>query len=302
MPTEAFMPLTVPDDFDAQRYGLMSVITWVPSGDNHWKAGVQYDVDCAEAQITLSDCIVTGIAPKAATFTRVTRGARAFTVYAEKDCSPPGSDDWWTDASNEVITALGQASPTQIEKAFWSGYSGGNAAPVYPNLMSTGPVFDSTNDILLQPSATLISGSPLDVVEGLGRLEESLGNCYDGVGVIHIPVRILAELAAQSLVYRDGQVLRTFKGNLVAAGAGYDSTIGPGGTTPPAGSAWMFATSPIFGLRSAAQTRNNTVESFDRSVNTLKIIAEQTVLIGWKCCRIGVLVSTAGEPIGTPGA
>ena len=180
------------------------------------------------------------------------------------------------------------------------------ALPIYapalnfPNLVSSGPNFDSTGRILLQPSATLITGT-LDVVEGLDRLEEAFANCYPGKGWVHVPLGILSALCAQYLVYKENGRLYTWKGNRIIAGAGYSTAIGPNRTVNTTSITQMFMTSPVFGIKGAPEAWNP-VEVFDRGVNTLKFIAEQTFLLGWTCCLIGVQVSTGGVITGSPGS
>jgi hypothetical protein len=300
--SEVYAPISLPDLFLPASFGLSSVVNWITPSDTHWAGGVQYDVDCTEVSVTLMTCI-SGVpsdpAPtKSVTWSHATRGARAFTVFDRADCSPVGSD-WYEVGQQKVLKALTQSGPIQLERTFWSGVSGAAPALVYPNLTSTGPIFDDTGRILLQPSSTLVSGAPLDVVEGLGQLENTAAACYDGELTIHVPLRIAAELEAKALIYRDGSIIRTYCGSKVAIGRGYVSTIGPGASTPPVGSTWMFATGPIFGIRGTPRTFSP-VESFDRSVNTVQMIAEQTFLLGWQCCLTGVLVTTGGEQAGDP--
>lgn len=298
---EVYAAVSPPDAYDAPPYGLFSAINWVTSSDPHWMGGIQYDADCTEVSVTSSPC-VSG-APESATLTKsVTwshnvRGARPFTVYDRVDCSAPGGG--WENEEQRAQLALARSAPTQVEATLWSG-SSGLGAPVFPNLTTSGPIFDSTNRITLQPASTLISGVPLDLTEGLGRLEKALGDCYDGVGVIHVPSQLGPALAARNLCYIKGQQLVTYNGNIVALGRGYPGT-GPDGSTPPSGSIWLRATSRPFGYRGAVRTFTRN-ESFDRSTNSLQMIAEQTYLIGWTCCLAGVLVTTGGEQAGEPNS
>ena len=300
---ELLVPVTPPDLFESGRFGLYDAVNWFP-GPNHWAGGIQYDADCTESNVIISPCVSgapSGIT-KSATWSRTTRGSRPFTIYDEADCSAVG--DWWTEGKTKVLRALGQSGPTQVERTFWTGASGGAPHVIYPNIMSTGPVLDETGRITLQPSGTAISGVPLDVTEGLNRLEATFGDCYDGIGWVHVPSGLINSLCARGLVYLDknnSNILRTWAGNRVIIGRGYSLTAGPGGTTPPGGSTWMWMTSPVFGIR--GPVRNfEPIQSFDRGVNTAKFIAEQTHVLGWTCCRVGVLVTTGGEQAGEPSA
>lgn len=300
---EVYNAVTLPELFAPGEYGLSSAVNWVTSGER-WAGGIQFDADCTEVAVTIMECISgtpTPIPSKFATWNHLTRGARSFDIYDRVDCSP-ADGTWYEVAQTKALRALTNSGPTQLERTFWTGAVGvtGGAGPRnYPNLTSIGPIYDSTNRILLQPSSTIISGAPLDVVEGLGALEEALGNCYDGAGVIHVPVRVGVELCARYLVYKQGDKLYTWLGNQVVIGRGYPSNFGPNGSVPPVGSTWMFATSPIFGFKGQPRTFQPR-DSLDRSVNTLLMIAEQKFLLGWTCCLAGVLVTTGGEQAGDP--
>lgn len=85
----------------------------------------------------------------------------------------------------------------------------------------------------------------------------------------------------------------TANGNRVIFGNGYPSNVGPNGVANTLGRTQMYATSPVFGLRSTPRVFGP-VESLDRNVNTFKFIAEQTFLFGWQCCLTGVTVTSGG--------
>lgn len=307
---EVYAAIDVPDLFEPDLYGLTTAIRWLTPLGPHWQGGIQYDADCTEVSVTTLSCISGAPDPlssKVATWVKRVRGARPFTVFGEVDCSV-ADGDWWETGATRALRALTNSGPSQVERTFWTGNSNSGSALVYPNLTAIGPSFGDppplgVGRIQLQPVADLIisGGTPLDIVEGLGRLESAFADCYDGRGVVHVPAVLAAALSAQNLCYIAGGKLYTYCGNQVVIGAGYPGTFGPGGVTAPAGSAWMWMTSPIFGIRGTPKEPTR-VESFDRNVNTLKMIAEQTFLLGWHCCRVGVLVTTGGEPAGTPNA
>jgi hypothetical protein len=150
----------------------------------------------------------------------------------------------------------------------------------------------------LQTAAVTGAGVVLDPIEGLGILERQLADCYDGVGVIHLPVELLGALNTHNLIERHGAQLRTTAGNLVALGAGYPGT-GPSGQTT-SGALWVYATGAVFAYRSDIRSFPKD-QSFDRDINTVKAVAERTYLLGWDCCHFGVPITTAGEPEGTVG-
>lgn len=294
----AYLPINF-DDFTPRPHGLLSVATAVTPTSDHWMAGVFWEPLCVSGSTTFTPCVTGGTAiqpaTKVATHDDVNQGARPFTIITELDCAPVGT---WADAEPNALRTLTRAEQRQVERAFWTGDAGGQHL-VYPNLTTLGPILDG--DILLQPAGTYVSGAPLDVVEGMCQLENALAACWDGVGVIHVPTILLPALCAQSLVYEEGGRLYTKSGNVVVAGAGYPWNVGPNGAVSPAGTGWLMATGPVFIIRGTPRVLDKRA-SLDRSVNTLKIISERTVLLGYSCCHVGVLVTLGGEPAGTPSA
>lgn len=295
---EVYTQVTQPELFVSDPHSLESVVNWMTVTDPHWNGGIKYDVDCGDVAVTSMTCISGSPSSmtKAHTFRQITRGARPFTVYAEVDCTP--DQLFWDTSKQSALRALANTRTVQLERTFWSGASGG--APVFPNLSDIGPIYDNTGEILLQPSATIISGSPLDIVEGLGRLEEAFGDCYPGQGVIHVPAELASTLGVRNLVRHEGNKLLTHNDDVVVLGNGYSLTIGPGGTTPPTGSAWIHMTSPIFGIKGQPRTFDP-VTTLNRDTDTMKMIAEQTFVLAWECCLVSVLVTLGGDQSGAYG-
>ena len=307
--SQVFVDVNTPDLFERAAYGLLDAINWItPTGDvvDHWKGGIQYEADCTRTDITMSPCVsgvATPAATKTSTWTRTTRGSIPFTVYDRADCSPIGSD-WYETGKNRALRALANSGPISVENILWTGQTR-DFVTVYPNLTSTGPRFDETGRIVLQPTpATAITGTPaLDITEGVDKLERAFAQCYPGEGWIHVPIGLVEAMCARNLVQLVGGKLYTWAGNRIIVGRGYPLNIGPGGVTAAAGTGFIFMTSPIFGIR--GETRAfDPVQSLDRSVNTVQFIAEQTFVLGWHCCLMGVQVTCGGElagVVGTPG-
>lgn len=277
-----------PTTFIPAPYGLLSVISLQESSNVHWQNGITYLTKCvATGGTTFDECLtnVTGAPsepnPKEANAELEYRGATPFTVYAEFDCSMVGV----TNASKIAEDALTQTASWQLERAFWTGQADGQPV-VYPHLASTVEVIDD-GGILMQ-SAAVTGDAGGDIACGLGFLEEQLGTCYNGVGVIHVPRKVLPALAAWNLVESRGAQLYTKNGNLVAVGSGYPGT-GPAGQAVTQCSSWMFATGAVFGYSGPVRVFNQT-DSFDRSENTAHMIAERTYVIGWDCCHAAVSV------------
>lgn len=284
-------------------YGLASAVNWQTG--SRWEQGIQWETLCATGSATFDPC-VTGApaldAPaKAATWSRGTRGARPFTVFSEVDCSAPG---WWDLAEQDAAKGFLWSEAFQVERVFQTGTVAGVTNLVMPNLTTTGPITDTAflPGVLLQPSSVVVSGAGVDIVEGLGILEATLGTCYQGgAGVIHIPLRLASALQVQYQIETSGSALYTAAGNRIVIGAGYTANAGPGGTTAPAGMGWIYATGPVFGWRSPLRQLGERRDQFDRAENTLKMITERTVVLGWDCCLAAVMVTLGGELAGAPG-
>jgi hypothetical protein len=261
--------------------------------DPHWQAGVTYEPLCGGSGTTFEECFsVTGVGFAPPTASKVDtggldrRGATAFTVYDRVDCSAPG---FWERAEEVVGELLTETEQWQVERTFWTGVAGGQTV-VFPHLAANAPVLDESG-IVLQTAAVTVTGAALDVVEGLGRLESTVADCYSGVAVIHVPRTLAPALANAQLLVRDGTRYRTHNGNLVVLGAGYRGTA-PDGSTP-SGSAWVYATGAMFIYRGRPVILPIR-DSVDRAENTINAIAERTYVIGWDCCHVGVNLSTGG--------
>lgn len=224
-------------------------------------------------------------ASKADNVTSDSRGAQPFTVYVEFDCSPVGN----TDAQLIATDALARSENWQVERAFWTGLAGGQAV-VYPHLAANATLVDAQNISLQTVPVTggTVTGNGNDAAESLGILEAKLADCYDGVGIIHVPRLALPTLDAWGLVkYQTGRIT-TANGNIVAVGGGYPGTS-PAGAAPAAGTSWLYATGQVFGWRGDVKVFTLR-ESIDRSENTVRMIAERTYVLGWECCHAAVLM------------
>lgn len=283
---------------------LLDYIQWVEDPDPHWQAGITYPEVCSGASTTYDICVtdappVTGDNPtKENTGERGWRGATPFTVYTRIDCSPVG---WVNDAEGVIRAALLRFEHLAVEEVFTTGVVAGVADIMYPHLSADTEVLDPDDDsglIVLQPAASVAVTGTVDVVEGLGILEQQLADCYGAQGFIHVTLAVFNEMVNELIVFQRNGRWFTAKGNTVVPGSGYTGQA-PDGTAAPAGTSWMYATGAVFGRRTAPKQVGNITESLDRGVNTLEIIIERTYVIGWDCCLAAVRVSTGGAVTGT---
>lgn len=283
-----------PPTFTSLPYGLWDAVQSRTADNPHWQQGVTWIERCPTGDTTYDECLAvtgTGAPPepgaKTANVDQTYRGATPITVFTDFVCNPVGIGD----AATVAADALARIEQQQLETAFWTGTSGGQTV-VFPHLAANAEVLD-VQDIVLQSAATTVV-TGVDVVRGLGELEQELADCYAGQGIIHVPRSALATLTAQNLLEeRDGR-LYTKAGNLVVVGGGYTGT-GPDGSAPAAGTMWIYATGAVFGYRGDVQVTSPR-DSIDRSANTLSMIAERTYVLGFECCLLAAHI-TLGVPV-----
>lgn len=276
--------------FEQSPYGLFSVVDWRPSTDPHWRWGVEWENNCSTSDVlALDPCgpSVTGGFPSTAA--RIWKGATAFRVYADLRCS---AVDFYDRAQDLATEALNHNEQWEVERTFWEGTvraENGTQTVNYPKLAANTAVGTGTpRDVYLQTAATVISGGVYDPKVGLGVIEDALGMCYNGVGVIHVPQLLIPGLAGAGLLIRVDGGLRTHNGNRVVAGAGYSGS-GPDGVQPSGAAAWMYATGPLLGYRGAVGF-NPVITNLNRANDTVDELVWRDYLIGWGCCHFGVQV------------
>lgn len=301
-----------PPTYTPSPFGLLAVAD-IRQDDSHWQMGVSWEDICGGTGTTVADCdtsapVVTGsgmIPVKAPTTQRTLYGATPFTVYTEIDCSPP---DFYDNAESLTQQALNRFESFQVERTFWTGIAmdrnqtGGFQNAVLPHLAANAAITETYQGrtTTLQMASTVVTGVPLNVVDALGALEGALAGCLNGTGVIHVPQSLAPTLAL--ILTRQGNKFLTPNGNVVAIGSGYPGTS-PTGTAPALGTAWMYATGPVFGYRSTPKMYASPTQSFDHSVNTMKAIVERTYVLGYDCCNFAQLVNTSSffsTSTGTP--
>lgn len=298
-----------PPQFTPASNTLLDYVQWVNDPDPHWEMGITWQEICGDASlvqdvcVTVTGSLVTGTDVKSATAEMQLRGAEPFTVYVEIDCSPVG---FWTDARANVNAALTRFESVTVEKAFIDGVIPGQLGLIVrPHVAEdTAEFVDSMqpNQVLIQPAISVPVTGTLDVTEALGVLEEFLGSCYHGVGHVLVDLPVFNNMVANYLVFKVNGRWQTGKGNWVVPMYGHPGTA-PDGTIPAYGTSWMYITGAIFGYRSGIKLDGMPEEDFfDRSVNTLKIMAERTYVLGWSCCQAGLPVSFGGTITGSPNS
>jgi hypothetical protein len=298
------LPVSGPT-FTPSPYGLWDAIQKPPATDNHWQNGITWEDRCSAASTLYDECIAvtgtggspTGQAAMSSTFSRTYRGATSFAVYAEFDASPVGLQGRPETVAEEALSRVEQY---QVERAFWTGVAGSTVGgvpqtTVFPHLAAVTQMNDPANpNIVLQTAATQIVTGGDDAAVQLGNLEAQLADCYHGQGYIHMPPEALPTFSQRGLIEKDGDLLRTMKGNIIVVGDGYTGSS-PAGVAASNGTSWIYATGAVFGYRASVPVVSNARDGFDRIENTYRMIAERVYVIGFECCHLATLV-TLGVP------
>lgn len=294
--------LVSPPTFIDRNFGLLSVVQpRYDEPDVHWRNGVTFSDLCGLAGTTYDAYCVSGTgAPAKANNVSLTKfGAVPFNVFGEFDCSPVGYSQ--QERAAQAADALTRNESWQVERAFWTGAVAGVGPTIYqvsPHLAANTAIVD-TAGVTLQCAATPVSGTTvLDVVEGIGRLEAAMSNCFNGQFVIHVPLVLGEALFQWNTVDIYGGQIKTKAGNLVALGAGYTGS-GPDGTFI-SNASWVYATPPVIAYRSSPETFSYK-EMINRTNNTLQSIVERTYVLAFACCCFfAVPISVGGDVTGSP--
>lgn len=187
-------------------------------------------------------------------------------LYAGIECTPIG----WTqdEALAHVEGLLDLGAQRALEEAFWRDTLTAQAIDLTP---AEGAVSVST---------------------GVAALEGCLADSYGGIGVLHIPAGVAALLGRDSILTLENGVPRTMAGNCAVIGAGYSINTGPGGIPAEPGTAWLYITGPL-------QIRRGPVDvlpvergqAIDTRFNDLRLLAEQTYVVGTTCTVCAILVT-----------
>lgn len=267
-------------------FGLWATVQNPAEPDVHWANGVGIQPDaCDESDVTTDPCPTPPASKAATTDGLESKCSEPFTVYSWVDCGPIGL--WGNDGDEferRATAALIGGEARAVEREFWTGAAGTN-----PHLAATA---DSTDgECVLQTSADiLVTGAGIGLARAVGELEDAIAECYGGVGVLHVPFKVIAPgFDLMQFVVRAGK-LYTQAGTPVVASGAYPGTS-PAGAAPAAGTAWLYATGAIVGYRGDVKiTRPH--ESLNRSTNSEVVIAERTYTLVWECeCHFAQLAT-----------
>lgn len=197
--------------------------------------------------------------------------SKPFIVWAADECSALASTT--RDFEGRARRALAAAESYEIAAELWSG-----------SLATTKPLADA--------SAVAASATAVTPIVGLSDLEWALGRCGKGErGMIHVTPQVFTILVGQNVLRFAGGVWLSPMGNIVVADAGYTGRS-PAGAAPTT-TQWAYASSMIYVRRGATETLTDVLsEMVDISVNTIRYVAWEPVVIEWdQCCLFSVELS-----------
>lgn len=261
-------------------YGLFSVATGPIDLPAHGiGGGTEYQPDaCTADHLYPSVCSYGAVPVPSKLFDGVEATAKGppFRVYAGLTCGSQTRDfEWMTDRVRRRLVAGEQ---TAVESQLW----GLDATANFPSYFHAGaPVTGLTVTNL---------GAAATITVGVALLEQQLATCYGHPGIIHVRPKMMAFLARDHQLVKDGSVWKTYRGNRVVAGDGY-SGIGPGNDPPTATTEWMYATGRVAIWRSTDIVIPDPRQTFDRAANQYKMIAERDYAMSVECCIAAVEVT-----------
>jgi hypothetical protein len=262
------------------RYGLFSVAQPGDTSDPHWMAGVSFeDTLCADIASTTAHCGDTSPmpGPKDIDGGPLFRLVDPFTVYGSYACGTGGRKA--SDAFAIASARLAAREELGVERVFWTGVTNDE---VLGSSLADGDAAAGLSVV------DLTGASTLDPVTALDLLEEAMGACIPGAGVIHVPLRAASSLASQFLVVRDGDSIYTHTGQSVVFGSGYPGT-GPANVAVAANEAWLFGTGQIMVWRGDTfLTPELPAQAVDKTLNDITVFAERTYAVGFSCCIFAV--------------
>lgn len=262
-----------------QPYGLFSVANM---GDLPEHAGV-FGIEFQSPYCALPVGYAVGCPPatKAAAlvgaYTTVT--GDPFEVLAGMECGAmtSGSNDESPDEYTRrfVMEKLKASEQRVVESIFSRG------------LVGQAPGLSTTAGVVTVPTPTADN-----LVNAIQALEAAFGAAYGLPGVIHVPLKGMAQLSNGHIFERDGSRWVTNTGNRVSIG-NYQG-FGPTDVAPAdAAHRWIYMTGPVSVWRDpdAEVTVSPWAESIDKSTNQIHRYAERTYIVTFECVSFAVLAN-----------
>jgi hypothetical protein len=263
-----------PPGIDRGRYGLLSVATEV-EGPDRWEAGLEWEpLRATAADLRPHTCVDLDYATEVDLVPGVDhREAIPFVVVGSYRCLSASRP--LAEAEQRARLHLSAGEERAVELAVTTG------------IMGNTPSLQGAVDLTPTP------GTAVPLLDGVGLLEAHLAAHHHSAGVLHTPRILAARMAADAVVDRRGERLETLVGTYVASGAAL-AQVGPTGTPPAAGTAWLYGTGRPTFRRSEVFVQPDDTHYLERDTNEVAIMAQRAYLVTWEGPTVAVLVTAPG--------
>jgi hypothetical protein len=246
------------------RFRLATAATVLDNVEPHALTGVEYETVCSvQVDPYPAACRPGDTTSRVKNPTQTTSvvNGTPFGVYAADACVL-GRDQ--TTARQQLRARFAGGEWTAVERIVFSG--------------------EMDNQPNLQKEATVLAGSPVDLVDAVGRLEQWLAEHYGGTGVLHAPLYVAPRAQSLYQVGVNGPRATSILGSSWAFGAGYPGLPPAAAEGEDTGVAWLYATPPVTVRRSGLiEPGDWDTGAFDRATNTGLLIDERLYVVDWPC-------------------
>lgn len=260
-----------PPAVEAHRFGLYAISS-MPEPSGRWELGVEYEPLAGErAGLRASECVDDYTQDVDIRVGEETLEGIPFVVVGSYQCGAQSRPI--EEAEERAVLNLATGEERAVEYAIATGSMGNE------------PTFQGATDLTPTP------GTPANLIDAFGLIEQALAEGNGSIGAIHAPRRLGALADDFGIVSRQGQHLETMLGTNVAFGGGYDAAnVGPDGEEPAAGSVWVYGTGRPVIRRGETFTQPDENHFLDKSSNQVVILAQRTVLVTFDGPIVAVLV------------
>lgn len=204
-----------------------------------------------------------------------------FVVGAAVECSTFGSPEQLLDEyRSAALRALELSQWAQIARELWTG--------------ALAATEGWSNPALASASATVLSATPVSIVDGVALLEQAHAECSAGeVQVIHAPRRAVPYADAEGIIATTPGSGRLWTANnsLVVADRGYPGTGPVFDPDADPNVVWLYSTGPLSArLGDVTYPERDLADAIAAASNDVSVRAERLAAISWLCCHLAVPV------------
>lgn len=252
------------------RFGLRASIP-VTTDVGRWETGIQYVPEgCSEGERFGDLCTV----PMDVADTSMPDAVQwdPYVLSVSETCSTFSMRP--EEMAGRAERLLNMDTERQLGQELWDG----TLAQATAGSVNTWLADDS------QPNFEVLGTGGAEYSHALACLEQYLADNNGGQqGVIHATVQTVAHWESFRLLRREGNMILTFKDTVVIPSPGYSGNS-PDGITA-VGDVWAYATDMPRIFLGDIQIFTSELQSVDRTVNTVQVVAQRFALVEWQRCR-----------------